>query len=119
VASEKVREVLEAFRAHFMDAERARVPLALRQESPDVVFNSLLEEDKPHLPTGGLLSSGLDPLEVPPELPGAPQSLDQLLAMSAPEAGLSDPGLASPGLTSPQPPASGLTPDDLIADLGV
>lgn len=111
MASEKVREVLEAFRAHFMDAERARVPLALRQESPDVVFNSLLEEDKPHLPTGGLLSSGLDPLEVPPEPPGAPQSLDQLLAMSAPEEGLADPG--------PQPPAPGLTPDDLIADLGV
>lgn len=109
MASEKVREVLEAFRAHFMNAERARVPLALRQESPDVVFNSLLEEDKPHLPTGGLLSTGLDPLEVPPEPPGAPQSLDQLLAMSVPEE----------GLTGPQPPAPGLTPDDLIADLGV
>jgi len=113
VASEKVREVLEAFRAHFMNAERARVPLALRQESPDVVFNSLLEEDKPHLPTGGLLSTGLDPLEVPPPPPGAPQSLDQLLAMSVPEQGLAD-----PGLTGPQPPAPGLTPDDLIADLG-
>lgn len=97
-----VLEIIEQFRSQFQGQVVAEVPLALRQEAPDVVFTALLEEDKPAQPLGGPLVGDLGLSEVPPELSGgggAQMTLDDLLGASeAPTEGMADPlsGLSDP-----------------------
>lgn len=50
MASPKVEALINAFRNHFRKSEAADIPIALRQEPTDVVYRSLLEEDKPDSP---------------------------------------------------------------------
>ena len=86
MARRVVSEIIDQFRARFQRQAGADVPLALRQDAPDVVFVSLLEEDKPPKPEDSLL--GLEGLSsLPPELPGgdgAGMTLDELLGASQP-----------------------------------
>ena len=108
-----VNQIIDEFRQRFQKDLNADVPLALRQEAPDVVFSALLEEDKPVNPEDALLGAeGLS--ELPPPLPGpsrAENTLDELLGLSqAPlEAPALDPmmGMGMPG-EAPTAPASPL-----------
>jgi hypothetical protein len=45
--SSTIDSVIRAFKAKFQAEQGAYIPMALRQESSDVVFVSLLEEDRP------------------------------------------------------------------------
>lgn len=109
MARRVVLDLIDQFRARFQREGAVEVPLALRQEAPDVVFTGLLEEDKPVMPEGGPLLSGLGLAETPAELPpaldggeGAGMTLDELIGLSGgptegpapmadPLAGLEDP----------------------------
>lgn len=42
--SKVTKDIIRQFKLHFQNAE-VRIPLALRQESPDIVFHSLIEDD--------------------------------------------------------------------------
>lgn len=42
--SQKIKMVLRAFRSHF-ETQQENIPMALRQESPDIVYTALLEDD--------------------------------------------------------------------------
>lgn len=119
MARKVVRDIIDEFRSRFQEQTQAEVPLALRQEAPDVVFSALLEDDKPAQPLGGPLMDGLDDLElseVPGALPGgmgAGMDLDGLLGLSGgagappmpnPLDALMDP-MAQPGMAPPAAPA--------------
>jgi len=86
VARAIVNQIIDEFRQRFQKDLDADVPLALRQEAPDVVFSALLEEDKPVNPEDALLGAeGLS--ELPPPLAGpsrADVTLDELLGASQP-----------------------------------
>lgn len=47
MASRIVEQLLDAFRNHFAEETLPEAPLALRQESSDVVFIAMLEDDAP------------------------------------------------------------------------
>lgn len=86
--SRKVQSILRAFKAHFQTEEGVHIPMSLRQESTDVVFISLLEEDKApyEMPTR---MAGYEPdapmMPVGQEDPMA--MLDELLGASEPLGG--------------------------------
>lgn len=87
MARQVVKDIIDQFRARFRGEVEAVVPLALRQEAPDVVFSALLEDDRRPEPEGGPLFEGAGLLEPPPPLPGgggADMTLDELLG--APQA---------------------------------
>lgn len=65
--SRKVKQLIDVFRNHFQEEAGGSPPLALRQESTDVVFVALLEDDAPVTPGPSPLiieepSLGGDPL---------------------------------------------------------
>lgn len=65
--SRKVKQLIDVFRSHFQEEAGGSPPLALRQESTDVVFVALLEDDAPVTPGPSPLiieepSLGGDPL---------------------------------------------------------
>lgn len=103
MSNPRIKSVIQAFRTHFQ-SEQVNVPLALRQESPDVIFTSLLEDDArpvaPPLPAlgmgGGMDAMGGMPMGMEDPMPMA----QELLSASVASAG---PG-PQPG---PPPPAPG------------
>lgn len=62
--SRKVQQLIDVFRNHFQEESGGTPPLALRQESTDVVFTALLEDDAP-------LTAGPSPLFIEEPMPGA------------------------------------------------
>ena len=123
----KISEVIRAFKTKFQSDRGAYIPMALRQESTDVVFRSLLEEDKPSFEMPGAMTGyevdappmptgqGRDPEMMLEELLGA--SLDGVGAESPPmpmQALPGDPAAPQPG---PAAPAGGQP--DLAAMLGM
>lgn len=62
--SRKVQQLIDVFRNHFQEEAGGTPPLALRQESTDVVFTALLEDDAP-------LTPGPSPLFIEESMPGA------------------------------------------------
>ena len=62
--SRKVQQLIDVFRNHFQEESGGTPPLALRQESTDVVFTALLEDDAP-------LTAGPSPLFIEEAMPGA------------------------------------------------
>lgn len=116
--NERVQGLIDAFRSHFQRAEGSKVPVSLRQESSQVLFTSLIEEDANPMvsvmpmmpgdfglsssPSGmppgmeSLMGMGMDMAQntAPPAPQGAAMSLDEMVGGEAPQllpAGLSDP----------------------------
>lgn len=102
MARRVVNEIIDQFRQRFQRNLDAQVPLALRQDAPDVVFSALLEDDKPVNPEDSLLGAeGLS--ELPQPLPGGMDTgmtIDDLLGASGGPLGAPSP-LAPPPLADP------------------
>ena len=119
--SPKVEEILRNFRARFQPERATPIPMALRQESPDVVYLSLYEADKGPLsmptPMMGFEMGSTDMGQMGGSDPGA--MLDELLGASM-GTGVTPPpemmGEAPPG--PPGVPGEGEMPD-LDALLGM
>lgn len=122
--SEKVKMVLRAFRANF-ETQQQDIPLALREESPDIVFRSLLEDDEgpgagpmpmmnfdAGLTTTDMLG-GMNPQQTVRDLLGAAQPMDQDPMAAAAQAAVGQAGApagppgpqAAPGAAQPGPGA--------------
>ena len=125
--SSKVQSILRNFKAHFQTEEGVHIPMSLRQESTDVVFISLLEEDKPpfEMPTQ---MAGFEPdapmMPVGQEDPMA--MLDELLGASGQATGADPMAMPSGGLpVAPGEPGGapaaplGAAPTDLASMLGM
>lgn len=116
--SQKIKMVLRAFRSHF-ETQQENIPMALRQESPDIVYTALLEDDNapgagPMPPMDFDMSmmdmnslGGADPQGMVRQLLGASQPADddpmaaaQAAATAPPMPGAA-PG-APPGPAAPQ-----------------
>jgi hypothetical protein len=81
--SRKVQQILENFRARFQPESAEEIPISLRQESTDVVFLALLEEDKSpmNMPTPLMgFEVGASAMQAPGGDPG--MMLDELLGAS-------------------------------------
>jgi hypothetical protein len=82
--SRKVEEILRNFRARFQPESSTPIPMALRQESPDVIYLSLYEEDRAPLemptPMMGFEPGAGDMSQLGGNDPGA--MLDELLGAS-------------------------------------
>lgn len=74
MASKRVKELINAFRNHFRGNTEGNVPAALQQESFDIVYTALLEDDENPMPTPAPL---LDTLALPMQPAGmGPADLD-------------------------------------------
>lgn len=112
--SKLAKDIMRQFKLHFQQAE-VRIPLALRQESPDVVFHSLIENDDGPMESPGPMI-GYEPMA---DARGFSDSFDagiqddsglagQLLeAAGSPEGGATPPGMpmgVPQGAAPPQAP---------------
>ena len=96
MSNPRIKSVIKAFKTHFQ-SEQMDVPLALRQESPDVIFTSLLEEDvSPVAPPMPALGMGGDMM-------GMPMGGEDPMAMAQ--------GLMSASVESTRPAPLGLPPE--------
>lgn len=75
MASERVKELINAFRAHFAGNTQGEVPVALQQESFDIVYTALLEDDPNPMPTPAPLMDTFTPTP-PPSMGMGPADLD-------------------------------------------
>jgi hypothetical protein len=81
--SSKVDSVIRAFKAKFQSEQGVYIPMALRQESTDVVFVSLLEEDRPPFEMPGPMAGYEPDGQVMPQGQGDPMMmLEELLGAS-------------------------------------
>lgn len=120
--SSKIQSIIRTFKAHFQAEEGAYIPMALRQESSDVVFVSLLEEDKPPFEMPGpMMGYEMDAPVMPMGQEDPMAMLDELLGASGGAEGMQ--GLDLPPGTPPGAPGEpGAMPEgqpDLAAMMGM
>lgn len=91
MASRKVKEIIRLFRAKFQ-GEEVNVPVALRQESPDIVFSALQEEREDAASPLDALMSGLgDPMQNTAGMPmDMQQGMGQMPGMQEQMMGMGD-----------------------------
>lgn len=120
--SSKVDAVFRAFKSRFQSEQGIHIPMALRQESSNVVFVSLLEEDKPPFEMPGLMSGFEMERPAMPAMQDPEMMLEDLLGASMENAEPQMPPMpmeAPPGApAAPGAPSAGGEPD-LAAMLGM
>lgn len=99
--SQKVKDVLRAFRHHFQQ-DAVDIPLALRQESPDIVYLSLLDDPDPVERMTPML--GFDPSGETMPMPRGGDPVAELQGL------LGAAGLPTEALDQAQPPGGAPVP---------
>lgn len=142
--NQRVAALIDQFRSHFRSEAPERIPAALRQESSNVLFVALLEDDKgpdtqltPMLDPGmgrmgmeqgmdmgmggleQMLGMGADPMGMGAGMGGAPMGLDDLLGGAGGMSGGMTPApgapVGPPG--APAAPAGGMDPSQVPPEL--